>query len=135
MVRDLPNLKWAERHGLTTAELRKELDAGRSRGYHPIVISGYRQGVESRYLAVWVQDTPTDPPTTWTPADPEAGEQGALPGRAGRPVGGADNPRTPPPPHSCRMDAPGSRRRRSLRRRPDGMQPSPRRRWGFPGDG
>ena len=86
MVRNSPHLEWAERHDLTTAELRKELDAGKSRGYHPIVISGYRQGGESRYLAVWVQDTPTDPPTTWTPADPEAGEQGARRGRRAAPV-------------------------------------------------
>jgi hypothetical protein len=50
----------------------------------PTVISGYRQQNENRYLAVWVQDTPTDPPTIWAPADPEAGEHGA---RHGRPAG------------------------------------------------
>jgi hypothetical protein len=86
MARNSQRPKWAERHGLTTAQLRKELDAGKSRGYRPTVISGYREGGESRYLAVWVQDTTTDPPTTWTPSDPEADDQGARRGRRAAPV-------------------------------------------------
>jgi hypothetical protein len=71
MVREDPRREWAERHGLTMAQLLEELEAGKASGHHPTVISGYRQGGESRYLAVWVQDTPPDPPALWTPGTPD----------------------------------------------------------------
>jgi CubicO group peptidase (beta-lactamase class C family) len=73
LARDRSVRDWTARPGLSSAQLRKELDDGKTKGYHPVVISGYRQDGESRYLAVWVKTSLVELPMTG-PAVPQLAE-------------------------------------------------------------
>jgi N-acyl-D-amino-acid deacylase len=62
LFRDNPELRWQVEYELPAQEFRQRNDHWTSRGYRPLLISGYEQEGESRYLAVWVADGHADPP-------------------------------------------------------------------------
>jgi serine/threonine protein kinase/CubicO group peptidase (beta-lactamase class C family) len=67
MARDPAVHAWSARPSLTAAQLRRELLTGKARGYLPTILSGYRLGSESRYLAVWIEPVLPELPMTGEP--------------------------------------------------------------------
>ena len=57
MAQDPSVQAWNARQGLSSAQLRKEINDGRAKGYQPVEIWGYRQDGGWRYLAIWVKPT------------------------------------------------------------------------------
>ncbi len=46
---------WQARHGLTAAEYQAFFDNATAQGYKPVVVSGYSDGVQDRYAAIFRQ--------------------------------------------------------------------------------
>src|SRR5262249_26978778 len=67
MARDQAARDWRVRLGLSGAQLRQELTAGKVQGYLPTIISGYGVGDETRFLAVGIKPLLPDLPTTGDP--------------------------------------------------------------------
>ena len=53
--------EWAEVHGLTPDRFKEWARGREKEGLRPLVIVGYPQGEESRYLGIWVKDELTKP--------------------------------------------------------------------------
>lgn len=49
------SVPWVARHGLTPAQYQAEFDTWVARGYRLAHVSGYTDGGEERYAAIWVQ--------------------------------------------------------------------------------
>jgi serine/threonine protein kinase/CubicO group peptidase (beta-lactamase class C family) len=78
LARDPHPRKWEERHGMSAPELREELERRASEEFRPLVLVGYPQAGESRYLAIWDQGIATDIAGTPTAsARPKAPRGGA----------------------------------------------------------
>jgi CubicO group peptidase (beta-lactamase class C family) len=60
MVQD-PTKEWQARHGLNLAQFLAEAQRLGKQGYEPALVSGYAEGAQSRYLAVWTREVPGDP--------------------------------------------------------------------------
>ncbi|KAK5658692.1 hypothetical protein OQA88_2092 [Cercophora sp. LCS_1] len=44
---------WVARHGLTSAQYQAEFDKWTGQGYRPVHVSGYSDGGQARYAAIW----------------------------------------------------------------------------------
>jgi hypothetical protein len=56
LIQDKRAVDWQERHGLTAGQLHEWHGHWTARGYRPACFSGYADGNESRYVAVWIKE-------------------------------------------------------------------------------